>query len=252
MKVMGLDLSTKAGWSVVEDMKLVAYGLVEHKPDGGPISDTYPYNYIDASRMLAMKLLSVIVTNQPDIIVIEETNKGKNRYSQKLLEFIHYSVCSSLRDHFSHIPITYMDTSEWRKRVSIQFNKSELTAKKDLSTIKNQTREELKTELWSFFNDSYQRELFQLGAKKRPQKKLFKTYSMIINDMVTEAMSHKTIKKDGKRLTHISKKHVSVRRVNEIFGTSFEVKDNDICDSICLCVGYYNRIGDRNEQKHGS
>lgn len=37
----------------------------------------------------------------------------------------------------------------------------------------------------------------------------------------------------------IGKKHVAVRFVNQTFGTSYKLKDNDECDAICQGVAYF-------------
>jgi hypothetical protein len=44
---------------------------------------------------------------------------------------------------------------------------------------------------------------------------------------------------NGKRLGKITKKHVNVRRANEIFGLSLILKNEDIADGILLGYGYY-------------
>jgi hypothetical protein len=36
----------------------------------------------------------------------------------------------------------------------------------------------------------------------------------------------------------VTKKHLSVRWVNETFGFNMKVKDNDICDAVCLGSAY--------------
>lgn len=44
---------------------------------------------------------------------------------------------------------------------------------------------------------------------------------------------------EGKVIGKIGKKHVSVRRVNELFGLNLKVKDNDISDAILLSIAYH-------------
>jgi Holliday junction resolvasome RuvABC endonuclease subunit len=239
MKVMGLDLSTKTGWSIVEDMKLKEYGIVSHKSSGQ--EEDYPFNYIDASLKIADDVLELVVRHSPDIVVIEETNKGKNRYSQKQLEFIHYAVCSRIR----HTPpiIVYLDTSQWRKLTKTDYSQGERQAKVDRKKAKAAARAEVQNEVWPFFEECFNEHL-AMARNKSEKKRYTKLFTQTVNELVKESLAHKAVKsKDGKRLVNISKKDSSVRRVNEIFKTSFDRADNDICDSILLCVGYYVLIG---------
>lgn len=50
---------------------------------------------------------------------------------------------------------------------------------------------------------------------------------------------------NGKRVGRITKKHVAIRRANEIFGKYFEKplrkKDEDLCDSLCIAAAYHSR-----------
>lgn len=55
------------------------------------------------------------------------------------------------------------------------------------------------------------------------------------NKMVSQAKKEgKMLKVNGKRKGRVTKKHLSVQWVNEKFGMKFKLKDNDICDSICV------------------
>lgn len=59
---------------------------------------------------------------------------------------------------------------------------------------------------------------------------------------------------DGKVIGKITKKHVNVRRANEIFGLNLKVKDNDAADAILLGYGYYmiNWKGHQRKNKNES
>lgn len=43
----------------------------------------------------------------------------------------------------------------------------------------------------------------------------------------------------GRRVGAINKKHVAIRRVNELFGIKLKMKDNDTAESILLAYSYY-------------
>ena len=236
MRLMGLDLSTKTGWSIVDDGKLICFGTVVEKPDGNNSHPSYPHNYIECAKTIARRVATLVRCNLPEMVIIEETNKGKNRFSQKLLEFIHYAINESLRE-FDWLDVSYIDTSAWRKAVAVDFNDDEMESKKDLRKAKSSSKEEVRAEAQPFFEEA-RLEFLAFAKNKREVKKRTRLFNQMMDEIVRESMSRKRMMKDGKRLTNLSKKHVAVRRVNEMFHTNFDIKDNDICDSICLCVGY--------------
>jgi hypothetical protein len=45
----------------------------------------------------------------------------------------------------------------------------------------------------------------------------------------------------GKRIGMVNKKHVGIRRVNELFDLRLKVNQNDTSDAILLCFAYYLR-----------
>lgn len=194
MKVLGLDISTNTGWSILEgsnEPSLVQYGTISLS---GTIKEygVYPKNFITAASIVSTNILHLIDTTKPDIIVIEETNKTSsygNRYSQKILEFIHCLVILGLVSR-KVLPI-YINSSEWRKILGIHMSKND---KKNNSII----------------------------------NKLNKL------DKIESNIKKKKLNLRGK----ITKKHLSVKFVNETFNTSFKLKDNDIADSICLALSY--------------
>jgi Holliday junction resolvasome RuvABC endonuclease subunit len=60
------------------------------------------------------------------------------------------------------------------------------------------------------------------------------------NSLISKAKSAKVSKKSLGVKGKITKKHLAVRYVNEFFGKEFKVKDNDICDAVCLILGVIN------------
>lgn len=241
MKVLGLDLSTKTGWSVLDrapdgSIGLVEYGRLVVLPDS---SVEYPFNMIECSKSIANKLSVIAELHSPNAIIIEETNKGKNRFSQKQLEFIHFAVAEKLRGQ----RLIYVDTSAWRKTLNVNLNGDELQQRKDFKTAKRERQKQAEDEVWVFLKDAYEVDLKSVTGK-RDQKRIKKAYDFWRRDLARESLAYRAVKKEGQRIHNVSKKDASVRRVNEIFCTNFELHDHDICDSICLCAWYY-QAGDK-------
>lgn len=142
MKILALDLSTSTGWAIVEStlespkmIQLIAYGNIKAKPSQA--REDYPINYLWCAREIATSICE-IYGNYPGIdwIIVEDTNKGQQRFSQKLLEFIHCTVFSCLRTYFTKIKIAYVNTSEWRKIISLHLTKDQRASNRKKITSK--------------------------------------------------------------------------------------------------------------------
>jgi hypothetical protein len=146
--IVALDLSTKPGWArfLVKDgeVQKLQFDTIFPKKE---IKDYghYPFNYVDFARELASHLVSdinLIHINHPEVeVVIEETTAGKNNYSQKILEFIHYAVLTGLQ--FKKIPAFYIRTGTWRAKVGANLNDEEKKLNAKIRRIKNKTGEKL-------------------------------------------------------------------------------------------------------------
>lgn len=201
MRVLCLDASTHAGWALLEGElgdtkpKLLDHGLIENdKPvlDFGP----YPFCYIRAARSIADRLFTLAGRHAPNVVVIEETNLGKNRYAQKLLEFIHCYLVKYIEDDFrGQLEVVYLSSSSWRQALDLRL-------------------------------DSEQR---RNNAKLTKAKKLARDTGITVN------AAKKQVGVRGK----ITKKHLAVNRVNDIYDLKFKVKDNDRADAICLGLAYF-------------
>ena len=191
MRVLGLDISSKAGWAFREGDQPIAFGAV--KLDHPIISyGEYPWNYDVASETMATKLYELIQRFTPDVVVIEETNLGKSRYAQKSLEFTHKAILQKI--HHARFPgkVIYLSSSSWRQALGLQMSKED---KKN-------------------------------NAKLSKAKKIAAEYGT--------KLDKKELGVRGK----INKKHLALRYVNETFGLSLKVKDNDAADAICLVAAY--------------
>src|ERR1039457_1329165 len=140
MKVLALDVSTKTGWAVFDNSdgmplieQLTEYGLIKN-PKGVLEYGKYPWCYLTAAVTMALQLVALAKEKKPDVIVIEETNKSRNRYSQKVLEYIHCSFLDRWTD--TSVPVCYVNSSEWRKRLGLVMSKNDKVSNKKLKTAK--------------------------------------------------------------------------------------------------------------------
>ncbi len=138
MKVLSLDISTNTGYALLDYERAVPllWGNVwnEEKVD---TFGSYPYSYLAAAQTIASKIEQIVNKHQPDHIIIEETNKGKNRYTQKILEFIHCSVLNKLNYLPWQTRIVYISTSVWRQKVGIELTKEQKKNNAKLSKAKS-------------------------------------------------------------------------------------------------------------------
>lgn len=150
MRVLALDASTKTGWALFVDGKLTDSGaLAPVKVTNFNVNDhdtqkkpEYPFNIVDAAETVANQVVELVnrvfhpmppATSPDRLIVIENTNKGRNRHTQRLLEFIHMELLKRFRHRVS---VLYMDTSEWRSIVQLWMNKDDLKNNRDVKAGK--------------------------------------------------------------------------------------------------------------------
>lgn len=188
-RILTLDLSSSTGSAVLEYTKsskipkLVHYGTdkvgiedfnVNNFPNQSP---KYPTNIIETAQGMALCVKSIVEIYEPDYIIIENTVKGRNRHTQRLLEWIHLLVLLEL----DMSKVIYMDPSEWRKALNMRLSPED-------------------------------KKHNQLVSKKKARGK-------------------------------ITKKHLSVRLVNDTMGLELKLKDNDIADAVCLGLAYWGIHG---------
>lgn len=176
MKVMGFDVSSKTGWCVFEDNTLKDFGLLKVEIQNFNVNKEpskekeYPGNILKAADQMATLIYGKILDSRPDLVVIENTVKGRNRHTQRLLEWIHKSLMDYMIE--SKYKFKYVDPSEWRSKLNIRMSKDDKKNNRDVSS--------------------------------------------------------------GKKRGRITRKHLSVRWVNENFKLNLKLKDNDIADCIAL------------------
>jgi hypothetical protein len=145
-RVLSLDASTKTGWALFVDRELLKSGAlpkvkvedfnVNKDPQKSP---KYPWNIMDAAEAMSRLMADLVAEHKPDYVVIENTNKGKNRNTQRLLEWIHYVWVRNMR----HLPIVlkYMDTSEWRSLVGLWMTKEDTKRNREVKAGKTKDPE---------------------------------------------------------------------------------------------------------------
>lgn len=139
MRVLAIDYSTHAGWAVFDDGKLIAYGTL-HLGQGIKDFGAYPWNYPSCARAQAEKIGNEVIAKwNPDHVVIEETNGSKNRYTQKLLEFLHFALLMWLAGR--RADVVYVNTNDWRSNLGIWLTKEQKKANAKLARAKRAAEE---------------------------------------------------------------------------------------------------------------
>ena len=93
---------------------------------------------VDKANHQALSLFKLVEKWAPKAIVIEMTNLGKNRWSQRALEFCHFALLGKLRS--LNIPIYYLDSSAWRKTMKVGLSKEQKASNAKLSKAKSSAK----------------------------------------------------------------------------------------------------------------
>jgi hypothetical protein len=141
VRVLALDISTSAGWALFEDNQLAQYGHIGLEKTVREYGE-YPWNYVHATRDMAMRLAALVSLQSPDVVVIEETNLGRNRYSQKVLEFLHANFLALLALQRSEQPgsVIYVSSSAWRKAIKLEMSSEDKKSNQLLSRAKSKAK----------------------------------------------------------------------------------------------------------------
>jgi hypothetical protein len=151
LRTLALDLSTKTGWALFEGDKLIESGSIpqvkieDFNVNADPnFSPHYPWNMMKGAATLAANVTDLVWLKEPGYIVTENTVKGRNRHTQRILEWIHLEVLRLLcsRPYFSDIThrFSYMDPSEWRKIVDMRLSNEQKKNNRDVSAGKKRGR----------------------------------------------------------------------------------------------------------------
>ena len=134
MRVLAFDISTSAGWALLEGEmgavpKIIETGLVKNDLPVSTFGE-YPWSFAKASRSVAKRLANIAKfahTNKDvDVVVVEESNRASrmtSRYSQKIIEFLH---CQFLNEMLGGgLEVVYVNTSDWRKIIGGNLTKAD-------------------------------------------------------------------------------------------------------------------------------
>lgn len=116
MIVLGLDLSTKPGFAIIEDGQLRSYGTkfdLQRKiqPSVGFDPD---YDLMDRALEIADALVCAFNLDEVDLISIEQSNQGSGLVAMKSQEFIHFAVLQRVRQAGHHAKVSYILSPTWQ------------------------------------------------------------------------------------------------------------------------------------------
>lgn len=197
-RLLSLDISTHTGWSVFEGDKLLEYGsydvpIKSYKAEIKSFKDypeAYPQNFMESAIAQAKAVENLLNKHVPDLVVIEETNKARQRFSQKALEWSHFTVVQLLLSR--NQSFKYLTTTCWRKVVKCYLGD------------------------WPEYK--------QFNAKVSKAKR----------SSAPTKSGAMVAKIDGKIVSAICSKKLSVLLVNQKYNLNLPLSQDDICDSINL------------------
>lgn len=133
--ILSLDISTKTGWALLEVNStekpyviLKQYGVLNITN-----KDRIDYKHFSIRSLEAMIGAAIEKSNlvgklidrfNPTRIVIEQTNKGRSRWSQKLLEWMHLMILLTIDKKTMQWPY-FIDTSRWRSILGVTMTKDD-------------------------------------------------------------------------------------------------------------------------------
>lgn len=240
MMVLALDISTSSGWAIFEDGKPTYFGQIKCKVEGNERSEDYPYNYYKMAETMADELCQLAIKYYPEFIVVEETNKGKNRYHQKQLEYIHCMFVGRIKGLAkleSKCQLRYISTSRWRKVLNIGLDSEQRIFNKQIKVERDQHKQKLHLEFCKKYEWEMKLKIDQ-ALGKRIKNQIAKEYSDIIESEVNAEMRKFRVKRESKVVGKINPKHLSINYVNEKFKMNFKTKDNDISDAFCIGTAF--------------
>lgn len=132
MKIIALDISTSAGWALLQgemgqQPTILKTGLVKN-PKTVAGYGKYPYSYWFAANSVSMGMADLLPREEwlgLDAVIVEETNLGRARYTQKILEFTHCITLAQLADLGVADRVKYINTGDWRRTLGIQLTKED-------------------------------------------------------------------------------------------------------------------------------
>jgi len=130
MRILSLDISTKTGWAFFDNCVLSKYGRIDivdkkfNKIDYKVFSQQTLVGMFFALGNFYRSISKLFKEINPDVIVVEQTNLGRQRISQKMLEWLHLIACLVSLTLFHKFPV-FLDSSDWRKIVGLRLTKAD-------------------------------------------------------------------------------------------------------------------------------
>jgi hypothetical protein len=160
--VLSLDISSKTGFAILNDSaEIVTRGTFYVQDPGVDIAGPQEYRYIWQSQTLGRFVVNIAHEFNVSTIVIEQTNRGKNRTTQKHLEFLHYGVLYALAMEGMNDKIVYVNTSEWRSGLEIRYSTEQRKHNKLVKAKKARGKLTMKHLAVQFVNAKYGLKLLQ-------------------------------------------------------------------------------------------
>jgi hypothetical protein len=172
MRLISIDLSLNTGIAVFDidetnQYKLIHYYTIfgKEKTDklkqNDPLGNDHPYDmYYKVISFINKLMKQILLEINPMIetlIIIEQTNRSMNRATQKILEWLHFSLCTQLINN--RLPIKYIDTSEWRKLLNIKVDDEVKAYNKRLKRKKEKGLINIKHVTIFYVNETFNLEL---------------------------------------------------------------------------------------------
>lgn len=146
MKILSLDISSKTGWVLLEGTpgpealpKILLSGrktLQDFGHEKVANAGQYPWSFITVSKLFASFVGYLHEEHKPDVVVIEDTSESRNRFAQKLLEFIHYAVLTQLMGQ----NVVYVQVGSWRAVLDLRMTAEDKKNNKLVSRAKKTGR----------------------------------------------------------------------------------------------------------------
>lgn len=149
MKILSFDISSKTGWALLEGDRapdavpsILERGRVTVQDLGFEsviAAGQYPWSFIDVARAMAGQIVELTRKYEPDHIVIEDTSESKNRFAQKLLEWIHFATLTAMLAAFGGLvaeKLTYVQVGSWRSTLDLRMSKADKKNNASVSAAK--------------------------------------------------------------------------------------------------------------------
>jgi len=141
--ILSLDISTSTGFAVLdntEPTKPVAFGAIKLSKRAKDYA-SHPWGYYLAAKDLAKQLVAKVLEVRPDVVVVEETNSARSRFTQKYLEYCHFAFLFEFFEAFEgeEIKLVYLNTSDWRRTMDVRLTKEDKGQNAKLSRHKRKS-----------------------------------------------------------------------------------------------------------------